>query len=71
MTDATLGARGLWLGTRTGVGGTATLTESFFWPQPMFPWTTGPVAFGFLSLDVPSPCTREPVSHGNFHSFFS
>ena len=30
VTDATLGARGLWLGTRTGAGGTTTLTESFF-----------------------------------------
>ena len=30
VTDATLGARGLWLGTRTGASGTATLTESFF-----------------------------------------
>ena len=29
VTDATLGASGLWLGTRTGAGGTATLTESF------------------------------------------
>ena len=28
-TDATLGAGGLWLGTLTGAGGTATLTESF------------------------------------------
>ena len=25
---------------RTGTGGTATLTESLFWPQPMAPWTT-------------------------------
>jgi hypothetical protein len=25
MTDATLGASGLWLGTQTGAGGTATL----------------------------------------------
>ena len=40
VTDATLGASGLWLGTRTGAGGTATLTESFFWPQPMALWTT-------------------------------
>ena len=40
-TDVTLGASGHWLGTRTGAGGTATLTESFFWPQPMAPWTTG------------------------------
>jgi len=29
VTDATLGASGLWLGTRTGPGGTATLTEIF------------------------------------------
>ena len=38
------GIRDLWLGTRTGAGGTATLTESsfFFWPQPRSPWTTGP-----------------------------
>ena len=41
VTDATLGASGLWLGTRTGAAGTATLTESFFWPQPMAPWTAG------------------------------
>ena len=37
VTDGTLGASGLWLGTRTGAGVTATLTESFFWPQPMAP----------------------------------
>ena len=30
LTDETLGVSGLWLGTRTGAGGTATLTESFF-----------------------------------------
>ena len=41
MTDATLGASGLWLGTRTGAGGTATLTKRFFWPQPMAPCTAG------------------------------
>ena len=29
VTDATLGANGLWLGTRTGAGGTATITEIF------------------------------------------
>ena len=33
MTDATLGASDLWLGTRTGASGTATLTKSFFWPH--------------------------------------
>ena len=45
MTDETLGASGLWLGTRTRAGGTASLTESFFWPQPMAPWTTGSEGF--------------------------
>ena len=30
VNDATLGASGLWLETRTGAGGTATLTKSFF-----------------------------------------
>ena len=30
VTDETLGTSGLWLGTRTGAGGTATLIESFF-----------------------------------------
>ena len=35
-------ARGLWLGTRTGAGGTATLTKGFvFWPQLMASWTIG------------------------------
>ena len=34
VTDATLGASGLWLGTRTGAGGTATLTESVFGRSP-------------------------------------
>ena len=37
VTDVTLGASGLWQGTRTGAGGTATPTESFFgrrlWPH--------------------------------------
>ena len=41
VTDTTLGASGLWLGTRTGASGTATLTEKFFWPQPMVPLSTG------------------------------
>ena len=31
VTDATLGASGLWLGTLTGDGGTATLTKRFFY----------------------------------------
>ena len=43
VTDETLGASGLWLGTRTGAGSTATLTEIFFFflSQPMAPWKTG------------------------------
>ena len=34
LTDETLGVSGLWLGTRTGAGGTATLTGSFFGRSP-------------------------------------
>ena len=34
VSDATLGASGLWLGTRTEAGGTTTLTESFFGRSP-------------------------------------
>jgi hypothetical protein len=34
VTDAILGASGLWRGTWTGAGGTATLTESFFSHSP-------------------------------------
>jgi hypothetical protein len=41
VTDATVGASGLLLGTRTGAGGTATQTKSFFWPQRVAPWTAG------------------------------
>ena len=36
VTDATLGASGLWLGTRTGAGGTDTLVESFLGRDPWF-----------------------------------
>ena len=42
LTDETLGASGLWLGTRTGAGGTATLTESFFGRSP---WLRGQLCF--------------------------
>ena len=38
VTDATLGASGFWLGTRTGADGTASLTESFFGRSP---WLRG------------------------------
>ena len=34
VTDATLGASGLWLGMQTGAGETATLTKSFFGCSP-------------------------------------
>ena len=34
VTEATLGASGVWLGTRTGAGGTATLTKTFFGHSP-------------------------------------
>ena len=36
VTDATLGVSGLWLGTLTGAGGTATLIEFFFGRSPWF-----------------------------------
>jgi hypothetical protein len=39
VTDVTLGASDLWLGTHTGATGTSTLSKSIFWPQPMAPWT--------------------------------
>ena len=34
MTDAILGASGLWLGTRTGADGTVTLVKAFFFYSP-------------------------------------
>ena len=40
VTDATLGASGFRLGTRTGADGAATLTESIFLAAAMAPWTT-------------------------------
>ena len=44
VTDTTLGASGLWLGTLTGAGGTAILFWNFFWLQP--PWLPGQQGFG-------------------------
>ena len=38
VTDVTLGASGLWLGTRAGAGGTATPASSFF---DRSPWVHG------------------------------
>ena len=39
VSDATLGTSGVWLGTRTGAGSTATQLKEFFWLQPMALWT--------------------------------
>ena len=44
MTDASIGASDLWLGTRTGAGDTATLTESFFGSSQ---WLNGQQIFDF------------------------
>ena len=51
MTDRTLGASGLWLGTRTGAGGTTTLTERFFGRSPFL---HGQIA-KFPGLWIPCP----------------
>ena len=45
MTDATLGASSLGLGTQIGAGSTTTLTESFFGHSP---WLHGQQVFLFL-----------------------
>ena len=52
VTDATLGAIGLWLGTRTGAGDTATLTESFFGRSP---WLHGHQDFLSGEWSHPTP----------------
>ena len=48
VTDATLGASGLWLGTRTGAGGTATLSKSF----DFSPWLHGQQVLFFILVIV-------------------
>ena len=53
MTDATLGASGLWLETLTGAGGTATLTESFF---GLSPWLNGHRSFRLQVHDLTFHC---------------
>ena len=59
VTDATLGASGLWLGTRTGAGGTTTLTERFFgrirWHHGQQVWNQG-----FQHLQVSLTCENPP-----------
>ena len=49
VTDATLGASGLWLGTRTEAGGTATLTESFFGRSP---WLHGQQVYSITAANL-------------------
>ena len=49
VTDATLGASGFWLGTRTGAGGTAILTESFFGRSP---WLHGQQVLIYVTIDL-------------------
>ena len=38
LTDVTLEGSGLWQGTGTGAGDTATLAQIFFWLQPVVLW---------------------------------
>ena len=47
--DATIAASGLWLGTRTAAGGTATLTKSFFYRSP---WRHGRQVFKLLVITL-------------------
>ena len=53
VTDVTLGENDLWLGTRTGAGGTATLACSFFARSPWLHGQQGcavlPPSFGLLA----------------------
>ena len=60
VTDATLGASGLWLGTRTGAGGTATITESFFFARS--PWLYGQQAWK-KQLGFRKPKNYKPSSY--------
>ena len=70
MTDVTLGASGLWLGTQTGAGGTATLTESFFWLQPMAPWTTGKQLSVNSVIKLETGQILTEMGHINFTRFY-
>ena len=57
VTDATLGASGLWLGTRRRVGGTAKLTKRFFGPSL---WLHGQQDFMFHKpWSYVTSCTEE------------
>ena len=56
VTDAELGANGLWLGTRTGAGATATLTESFF---DRSPWPHGQISPAIFEKTKAAVFTRK------------
>ena len=49
VTDATLGASALWLGTQTGAGGTATLTKIFFGRRPWLHGQQVLIVFSFIN----------------------
>ena len=58
VTDVTLGTSGLWLGTRAGAGGTATLAWSLFWPQPMALWSAGIYCWQYFEENIVLNCMR-------------
>ena len=80
VTDVTLGeASGLWIGTRTGAGGTATLVYRFLGRSPMAPWTTGQSAEAFpedntgtmnmlIQSIIPLDTTELGIEHGSSKS---
>ena len=56
VTDATLGASGIWLGTRTGAGGTTyhhTSLKLFLAAAPMAPWTTDRSSISLICINDP------------------
>ena len=70
MTYVTLGASGLWLGTRAGGGSTARLVKNFFWPQPVAPWRTGNldlfvhgIGFCFSEIKIHLYTSSELIRH--------
>ena len=64
VTDATLGASDLWLGTRTGAGGTATLAQSFFGRSP---WLHGQQVLLSLQSSVLQWHHEEGISSQDYH----
>ena len=70
VSDATLGESGLWLGTRTGAGGTATLVWNFLVAVPMAPWTTGHLFFRRRILSHLFASHRRFWDSGSGQSFY-